>query len=532
MAWILLPSFSRQLIFLTEGGMEFIGALSAVFSLSVLGCTFLGTLVGIVAAAIPGFTILMAVILVFPFTFALPPLEGLSTLIGVYVGGFSGGQVAGILLGIPGTPSSICTVFDGYPMAKNGRAGEALGLGIFSSFFGGLIGVLALIFFIKPMADFGLKFGPWEIFSLVLFSLTLIASLGGQSFFKGLLGGFLGLSLSVIGTDSTGGVLRFTFGLPQLEGGISLLPVLIGLFAIPHLIGAVTAQSAGSGMREAAGNAVLSSEELKIPYRKVFALLRANWKNLVRSSLLGGFVGALPGEGGTVANFLSYDQAKRAARPGEHFGSGEPAGVIASESSNNAVAGGSLIPTLALGIPGSAVMAVMLGVLMTHSITPGPGLFRDEPQLVYGLFAALVIAHFFMLAIQLGAGNRVFLKIACVPAYLLVPVVLVMCAIGCYALNNQLFDVWLFLGFGVVGYLLEKADFPLAPIVIGLILGGLCEENLRQALSADPHVMTFFTRPISAAFFVLTVLSAVFCARQSLKGRKGLKAMMTRAEDD
>jgi putative tricarboxylic transport membrane protein len=177
-------------------------------------------------------------------------------------------------------------------------------------------------------------------------------------------------------------------------------------------------------------------------------------------------------------------------------------------------------------------MAVMLGVLMTHSITPGPGLFRDQPELVHGLFAALVIAHFFMLAIQLGAGNRIFLKIACVPPYLLVPVVLVMCAIGCYALNNQLFDVWLFLAFGIVGYMLDKADFPLAPIVIGLILGGLCEENLRQALSADPHVLTFFTRPISAAFLVLTVLSALFCARQSLKGRKGLKAMMSRTEDD
>ena len=505
--------------------MEFLGALGQVADPAVLFATFIGTLVGIIAAAIPGFTILMAVILVFPFTFSMSPLMGLSTLMGVYVGGFSGGQVAGILLGIPGTPSSICTVFDGYPMARKGRAGEALGIGIFSSFIGGLIGVACLILFLKPMADFGLKFGPWEIFSLVLFSLTLIASLGGQSFFKGMIGGFFGLVLSLVGLDEMGSALRWTFGFEELESGVSLLPVLVGLFAMPHLMGAIESDRARRSGSAHADDAVTGN--LSIPYRKVFRDLRLGWKNLLRSSFLGAFVGALPGEGGTVANFLAYDQAKRHASRTEHFGEGEPNGVIASESSNNAVAGGSLIPTLALGIPGSATMAVMLGVLMTHSITPGPALFRDEPELVYGIFATVILAHFFMLFIQTVAGNRVFLRIATVPVHLLVPTVLVMCGIGCFAINNQLFDVWLFLIFGVIGCFLEKADFPLAPVVIGLILGALCETNLRQALSTVPGPEPFFTRPISAAFLLLTVASVIFCARQTLRGRKGIRAMLS-----
>lgn len=504
--------------------MEILTSLLQAATPAVFLCTFIGTLVGIIAAAIPGFTILMAVILVFPFTFSMSPLEGLATLMGVYVGGFSGGQVAGILLGIPGTPSSICTVFDGYPMAKSGRAGEALGLGIFSSFIGGLIGVASLILFLKPMADFGLQFGPWEIFSLVLFSLTLIASLGGQSFFKGLFGGFFGLTLAAVGTDDTGGVMRLTFDLEELEGGISLLPVLVGLFAMPHLLSSLESDRA-KRTADASGRFSVTESDLKIPYGRVFGQLRRNWWNLLRSSFIGAFVGALPGEGGTVANFLSYDQAKRSAKPDEAYGTGAAGGVVASESSNNAVAGGSLIPTLTLGIPGSATTAVMLGVLMVHSIPPGPALFRDQADLVYGIFFALILAHFFMLFIQLAAGSRVFLKIACVPQHLLVPVVLMLCAVGSFALNNQLFDVWLFLVFGVIGYLLDKAGFPLAPIVIGLILGGLCEENLRQALSTVPDVSPFFTRPISAGFLVLTVLSMVFCARQTLRGRKGLRAM-------
>lgn len=485
------------------------------FTWTVLAYSFLGTLAGIIAAAIPGFTILMAVVLVFPFTFSMTPLEGLSTLIGVYVGGFSGGQISGILLGIPGTPSSICTVFDGYPMAKSGRAGEALGIGIFASFFGGILGGLALVLFIKPVAEFGLKFGPWEIFGLVFFSLTLIATLGGKSFTKGMVSGFLGLMMAMVGTDNTGGIVRFTYGFEELMSGFSLLPVLVGLFALPSLLSGL--KTVNRGPRQAVAG---EKERLAIPYRKVFAALRNNWFNLLRSSFFGAFVGALPGEGGSVANFLAYDQAKRYSKTPEQFGNGCPDGVVASESGNNACAGGSLIPTLGLGIPGSAADAVLLGVLMVHSIPPGPALFKESAMLVYGLFVMFFIAHFYMLALQLGIGSKVFLQITQCPQWVMVPIVLLMCAIGCFALNNMTFDIWLFLLLGIVGVLLDKGGFPLAPVVIGLLLGGMCEDNLRQAFSISTDWTLFFTRPISLFFMIMTGLSVLYCGWQYYRQRK------------
>ncbi len=506
-----------------------IDILTATLQLKLMLLTFIGTFVGIVAAAIPGFTIVMAVVLVFPFTFAMDPLEGLSTLMGVYVGGYSGGQIAGILLGIPGTPSSICTVFDGYPMAQKGRPGEALGIGIFASFFGGLMGAVVLITFIRPISTLGLKFGPWEMFSLVLFSLTLIASLGGKSFFKGLFGGTLGLFLATIGMDPLTGKQRFTFGFDALDGGVSLMPVLIGLFAFTHLMKAVSAGK--DGAYDSAARTRFTPESLKIPYAAVFGHLKRNWLNTIRSGLIGSFVGALPGEGGTVANFLSYDQAKRYSKNRDFFGTGCPDGIIASEAGNNGTAGGTLIPTLTLGVPGSAVAAVMLGVLMVHNIPPGPGLFRNEPILVYGLFVTFVIAHFFMLFIQLAIGSRFFLRIAITPTHILVPLVLILCAIGSLALNNQVFDIWVFFVCGILGYFIDKAGYPLAPIVIGLILGPIAESNLRQAISTDPNWLLFFTRPISLFFVVFTLLSSVFALIQTQRGKKGLKALFKSKTD-
>ena len=498
----------------------FIAVLIEVLQLKLMLLTFLGTVVGIVAAAIPGITITMAIVLTFPFTFTMTPIEGLSTLMGVYVGGYSGGLISGILLGIPGTPSSICTVFDGHPMARKGEAGKALGLGILSSFFGGLIGVLMLIIFVIPIGNFALKFGPWEMFSLILFSLTLIASLSSGSFSKGLIGGALGLFLGTIGMDAYSGYLRFTFGFSELNGGLSFLPVLIGLFAFTHLINAV---SESKKDRKASGTESFLKTGVKIPYRDVFKHLKTDWFNVLRSGLIGSFIGALPGAGGAIANFISYDQAKKYSKNFQEFGKGCPEGVVASEAGNSGTAGGTLIPTLALGIPGSAVAAVMLGVLMVHSIPPGPGLFRNQPLLVYALFAASIIAHFFMLAIQLGIGSRFFLRIAATRINILVPMVIVMCVVGCLALNNQMFDVWTFFVFGIMGYVLDKCGYPLATIIIGLILGPIAETNLRQAISTNPDVSLFLIRPISLSFLVLTLISVVFSFYQMRKGKAGLK---------
>ena len=504
--------------------MDFLFAILAeVLQLKLMILTFIGTLVGIIAAAIPGFTITMAVILTFPFTFAMSPLEGLSTMMGVYVGGYSGGQIAGILLGIPGTPSSVCTVFDGHPMAKKGEAGAALGIGIFSSFFGGLVGAIVLITLIVPIANFGLKFGPWEMFSLILFSLTLIASLSSGSFFKGLLGGALGLLLGTIGMDPVSGHLRFTFGFSELNGGLSFLPVLIGLFAFTHLLNAVTEHKKRKEQGKESEKFLESS--IKIPYQEVFKHLKVNWFNVIRSGLIGSLIGALPGAGGTIANFISYDQAKKYSKNYKEFGTGCPEGIVASEAGNNGTAGGTLIPTLALGVPGSPVAAVMLGVLMVHSIPPGPGLFKTQPMLVYGLFTTFIISHFFMLFIQLGIGSRFFLKIAATRTNVLVPVVLVLCVVGSLALNNQVFDVWTFFIFGIMGCLLSKAGYPLAPIIIGLILGPIAETNLRQAISTNPNIHLFFTRPISLFFLILMFISIGFSLYQMYKGQEGLKGL-------
>ena len=500
--------------------------LLAVLQFKLLAYTFIGTFVGIVAAAIPGFTITMAIILSFPFTYGMTPLEGLSMLMGVYIGGYSGGQISGILLGIPGTPSSICTTFDGYPMAKRGEAARALGIGIFSSFFGGLIGVLILIVFLAPMAELGLKFGPWEMCSLIVFSLTLIASLSSASFFKGLLVGALGLFFSTIGMDPLCGHMRFTFGFHELNGGLNFLPILIGLFAFPQLLDAISKSKKRKGQGKESESLITS--KFKIPYRQVFKDLKKNWFNLIRSGLIGSFVGALPGAGGIISNFLSYDQAKKASKNRKNFGKGCPDGIVASEAGNNGTAGGTLIPTLGLGIPGSVPTAVMLGVLMVHSILPGPGLFKEQPILVYGLFVALIIAHFFMLIIQLKIGSRFFLQlITRSPIHILIPLVLMCCAIGSLALHNRMFDVWTFLFFGILGYLLRKAKYPLPPMIIGFILGPIAETKLRQALSIDPNIYLFLTRPISLIFVILMFASVGFSFYQIAKEKKGLKALFT-----
>ena len=388
----------------------------------------------------------------------------------------------------------------------------------------GLVGAIVLVIFIIPISNFGLKFGPWEMFSLILFSLTLIASLSSGSFYKGLAGGAFGLFLGTIGMDPVSGYLRFTFGFSELNGGLSFLPVLIGLFAFTHLLNAVSEHKKRKEQGEESESFLESS--IKIPYQEVFKQMKENWLNVIRSGLIGSFIGALPGAGGTIANFISYDQAKKYSKNYEQFGKGCPEGIVASEAGNNGTAGGTLIPTLALGIPGSPVAAVMLGVLMVHSIPPGPGLFKNEQMLVYGLFTTFIISHFFMLFIQLGIGSRFFLKIAATQTNILVPVVLVLCVVGSLALNNQVFDVWTFFIFGVIGYLLSKSGYPLAPIIIGLILGPIAETNLRQAISTDPNVLLFFTRPISLFFVILMVISIGFSFYQMSKGQEGLESFL------
>lgn len=492
-------------------------AIKSIFSLNIMIFMFLGTIAGIIAAAIPGFTITMAVALTFPFTFGMSAIEGLATMISVYIGGYSGGLISGILLGIPGTPASVPTTYDGYPMAKKGEPGRALSLGVLSSFIGGLIGAVLCIVFAIPLARFGLKFGPWEQFSLIMFAMTMMGSLEGKDIIKGLMAGAVGLLLSTVGIDDVTATVRFDFGIPNLVGGIEMLPMLIGFFALPKMMEGV--MNLKKEMLE--GNTkeqinIVSFKDIKIPWLNSLIEIKNQWVNTVRSALIGTFVGALPAAGGVTAVFLSYSQSKRFSKRSKEYGKGIPDGIIASEAANSAVAGGTLIPTIALGIPGSTIAAIMMGALILHGITPGPLLLRYNPVLVYGVFIALIISNFIMLFVH-KVAIRYFIKVAQIRQEYLIPTILVLCVVGTFALNNRQFDTVAFLIFSVVGYLLASCKVPLTPAILGIILGPLAETNLRVALMTNRDISLFFTRPLSLAFIILAIASIVFFVLQMRK---------------
>ncbi|MGQ7249229.1 tripartite tricarboxylate transporter permease [Halomonas sp. V046] len=487
----------------------FAHALSLVSSPSVLLLITIGVLFGIIGGSIPGFTVTMAILVVFPFTFAMDPVSGVSIMIGVFVGGYSGGLVSGIMLGIPGTPSSITTVYDGYPMALKGEPGRALGIGVLASFIGTVISVAVLVLFGPLLAKFSMNFRPWEISTLILFALTLVAGLSNGRLLKGMLAAALGLLITTVGYDRNSNI-RFDFDLPAFSSGFEILPVMIGIFAFSQLMENIEKL----GNKDTAQKNV--SMNVTIPYAKIVKDIMGQKINTLRSSLIGSLVGALPGTGGTVANFISYDQAKKFSRHPEKFGTGIPNGIIASEASNSAVAGGAFVPTLALGIPGDLPMAIMMGVLILHGITPGPLMFEQNPVLVGAIYASLLIGAIVMVLCQLLLV-RWFARIALIPQQILVPVVLMLCAIGAYALNNNLFDIWVLFGFGIIGYLLWKADVPLTPLILGVVLGNNLEQQLFRALELNGSWLTFLTRPLSATFIALSVLSVILALRQNKK---------------
>ncbi|TDS85677.1 tripartite tricarboxylate transporter permease [Nesterenkonia aurantiaca] len=474
----------------------------------------IGVFVGIIAGAIPGFTFTMALVLAFPFTFAMGPVQGLALMIGIYIGGLSGGLIAGILLGIPGTPSSVVTIYDGYPMAKAGEPARALGIGIASSVIGTLIGA-AVLFLVGPIIGrFTLNFGPWEVFSLVLFALTLVAGLSGKHLVKGLIAACLGLLISTIGV-APAGQMRFNFDNPQLSGGLSAIPVLIGLFAVSQLL--VNVEESRLDTRPAAGT---GAPKIRVPYAQVIGDMWREKRNVVRSSMVGTFIGTLPAAGAESANFISYDRAKKAEkRDPENYGKGHPGGIVASESSNNAVAGGAFIPTITLGIPGDVAQAVMMGALILHGIAPGPGLFERQPVLVNSIYLSIVIAALCVLVVQ-TLLLPFLARVTLVPKAILVPCILVLTAVGSFAMNNRIFDIWVVVGFGIIGFLLVKLSVPLGPMILGLILGATLEEELLRALQLSDSLSTFVTRPISLTFLILAVGSIGFSLYKAHRGRK------------
>jgi len=477
----------------------------------------IGTAAGVVGGALPGVTITMTIILVLPFTFGLDPLQGLATMTGVYVGGCAGGLVTACLIGIPGTPSAIATTFDGFPMARNGQPGRALWLGTWASCIGGLLGAIFLIGATVPLARFALEFGPWEFFALFVFALSMVAGLVESSLAKGLLSGALGLIVTVLGNDPVMGHTRLTLGIPMLEGGIDFLPVLIGVFAFAQIMTDV--ERMGGAARF--GDAVDRSLSLAVSHVRVIWEILSRPFLLLWSSLVGVVIGVLPAIGGSAANMLAYDQAKKFSRHPERFGKGTPEGIIASESSNNANVGGSLVTIMAFGIPGDAVTAVMLGALTIHGIQSGPLFISQNTTLAYGMFAAYLLAHPIMVAIM-WVGSRWMLRVTTVPKAVLFPVVLVLCVVGAYALNNTMSNVYVLLSFGVLGYAMVKFGFPLAPFILGVILGDQIEINLVRAIMTDANPWLFLTRPISGVLIAASVASVVFALWQHRRHQKRL----------
>jgi putative tricarboxylic transport membrane protein len=490
-------------------------ALASGFSLflepALIAYLAFGVVFGLFFGVVPGLTATLGVILLIPATYALSPSAGLAMLIGIYVGGISGGLVSATLMGMPGTPSSVATTFDAFPMARKGQAGKALGLGVTASFIGSMVSGFALIGLSPLLARFALSFGPFEYSALFLFGITIIISMAGKSPAKALMATMIGLCLSTVGMDPVSGFDRYTFGFAMLENGINYFPVLMGLFVISEVL------IEASNLQDAY---LIETANLKDIFPSVRELTRS-WVNIARSSLIGIVIGILPGLGPALSNLLAYDQAKRASKVPETFGQGNPDGIIASETANNATIGGALIPMLTLGIPGDSTTAAIMGGFMVHGIRPGPLLFQDNADLVNCLFISYFAAVFIMYLVMMFGGIRFFAKSLRLPKCFLLPLVSVMSVAGAYNLNGRMADVWIVLGSGILGFFMSRHNYPRIPIVITLILAPMFESEFRRAMTlSQGSLIPFTTQPISLFFVALLVFSIAVTIYLSCRPKK------------
>jgi len=475
--------------------------LEVLSSPSLVFLVLLGTALGITVGAIPGLTGAMLISLSLPLTFGMDGQSALAFLVAMYVGSVSGGLITATLLRMPGTPASIITTLDGYPMAQSGRAGRALGLGIGASFIGGILSWIALALVAKPIAELSTVLGPWEFFALVLMSLVLVVGVSGKSLTRGALSCALGIFCALPGTAPGSGELRLTFGFSAMDDGFKLLPVLIGLFALSRVI-ATPPQSA--------------SEQGKVEGRIVIKLRewKTHWLNLLRSSTIGTGVGILPGIGANIGSLIAYSTSRATSKTPEKFGTGCEEGVVASESANNATVGGALVPLIALGIPGSVIDAILLGAFVIHGLQPGPMLFANEPKIVGTIISSYLWANIAMVILMLMSARWIS-KLARIKHHILIPIVAAFCVLGSYSLANRFFDVWVMIGFGIAGCLLERWRIPLAPFVIGFVLTPLGEDSMVAALmSSGGGWAPLFTRPMSLCFLVLAAILLFWSLRQ------------------
>lgn len=480
--------------------MDIMTVLEQLFNFKTVLLTTFGTLLGIALGAAPGLNGPIGVALLLPLTYGLEPADGLLMLGGIYMGSTYGGSISAILLNCPGTGEASCTALDGYPMARQGRPRAALLFSIIASTFGGLVGVLALIFLTPVLARVALKFGPPEMLTVALAGLSIVGGLSGKRLGRAMFAVAFGVLLSLVGPDVTGGGFRFLFGVREFRGGIPLIPIVVGLFAITEMVMLLAPQSQD----------ILSMGSEKTG---VIAMIRETfryWRSMTWCTLLGLGIGILPGTGGAVAAFVSYGEAKRISGEPEKFGNGAPEGIIGPESANNAAVGGSLVPLLALGIPGSATAAIIYGALTIHNLIPGPSLLKDNAEIAYTFMIGMLFTVVIMFLCGVF-GVRLFAAVLKVPQLYLVTSVLVFTTIGVYAVRNSLFDLTLAYVFGALGILFRKLSVPAAPILLGHILGPLVVENLSRCLTlaraSDSTLVGYvLMRPISLVLLAVLFL--------------------------
>jgi len=500
--------------------MEMLQNLSAgaaiMFGLMPLLMILTGTVVGIILGTIPGISTSMAVALMLPFTFTMNPIYGMALLLGCYKGGNYSGCIPAVTINTPGTPSSVPTLFDGYPMAKSGRGGEALGILLYSSVVGGIFGTLVLVLFATPMSRWALNFWPSEYFALCVLGLATIATLGGKNWPKALVAVLFGLLINTVGMDPMYGVQRYTFGMVTLFDGFGLMPILIGLFALGELFNNIE-------------NYKVSDQKFE-KFKYTYPSLKSYWKlkwAMLRASVVGTIIGILPGAGSAIASFLAYDFEKRVSKTPEEFGKGSPYGVAASGASDSANTGGSLVPMLALGIPGGPTVAVLMAALMIHGLNPGPELIVNEPELVYGMYVSMFLSSIFLLFIGL-AGTKLWVRTTNIKKPILYTLIFMFTIIGSYAIRNSLFDVGVCIAFGVIGWLFKRYGIPAAPVVLGVVLGRIMEMSFRQAMMIG-GTASFYTRPLTLIFLTLAILSVFVPIVQGRKAEK--KASVVKAPE-
>lgn len=477
---------------------ELLDGVMAAITLESLLAMLAGTAAGVLVGAIPGLTATLAMALLLPFTYTMDPLTSLGMMAGIYNGSMYGGAIPAILMKIPGTPSAVATVFDGHPLASGGRAKFALHVALCSSAAGSAISAVALMLLAPPLVAFSLQFGPIEYFWIAIFGMTSVSLLLASAPAKGIASALLGIGVGIVGMDMISGAERLVFGVRHIAGGVNIAVLLTGLFAIPPALAMLEANSRRLGDASVTGGGITLREALG---------LARTW---LRSGLIGVVVGVMPGAGGNLAGILSYAEEKRAAKDASRFGKGDPRGIAASECGNNADNASSLIPTLALGVPGNSVAALMMGAMLIQGLNPGPALFSQNGDVVYGFMWQMLLTAFMMLAVGF-AGAGLFARMLRVPTGLLAPMILVVCSIGTYAASNSLVDVWIMLVVGVVAFLLSRSGYPIAPIVLGAILGPMAESSFRQGVlisRGDP--LAFAASPISLVLITLILAVLVF----------------------